>query len=95
MARYGESIYGTRGGPLAAADWGVTTQKGDKVYLHVLHWQGKLLALPPMKAAVRSARRLADGTAVGFTQNADGVVLTLPENKERKVDEVIVLTVAK
>jgi hypothetical protein len=48
-----------------------------------------------MQAAVRSARRLADGTAVGFTQNADGVVLTLPENKERKVDEVIVLTVAK
>jgi alpha-L-fucosidase len=95
MARYGESIYGSRGGPIAAADWGVTTQKGDKVYVHILHWQGKLLALPPMQAAVRSARRLADGTAVGFTQNADGVVLTLPENKERKVDEVIVLTVAK
>jgi len=95
MARYGESIYGTRGGPIAPADWGVSTQKADKVYVHVLHWSGKLLALPPIQGAVRSARMLGDDASVAFTQNRDGVVLTLPEKKERKVDEVIVLTVAK
>ena len=32
----GETIYGTRGGPLTASDWGVTTQKGNKVYVHIL-----------------------------------------------------------
>jgi alpha-L-fucosidase len=31
LAKYGDSIYGTRGGPVAPADWGVTTQKGNKV----------------------------------------------------------------
>jgi alpha-L-fucosidase len=31
MSRYGGAIYGTRGGPLAPADWGVTTQKGNKI----------------------------------------------------------------
>jgi alpha-L-fucosidase len=95
MSRFGDSIYGTRGGPIAPADWGVTTQKEDKVYVHVLHWNGKLLALPALPASVRSARLFPDGALVAFTQNGDGIVLTIPENKERKVDEVIVLTVAR
>lgn len=32
----GGSIYNTRGGPLPPRPWGVTTQKGDTVYLHLL-----------------------------------------------------------
>ena len=95
ISRYGDSIYGTRGGPIAPADWGVTTQKEDKVYLHVLHWNGKLLALPAMPTSVRSARTFPDGTPVAFTQNGDGVVLTIPEEKKGEVDRVIVLTVAR
>ncbi len=95
MARYGDSIYGTRGGPIAPADWGVTTQKDDRVYVHVLHWNGKLLALPAMPAPVRSARIFPDGEPVAYSQNGDGIVLTIPENKERKVDEVIVLGMAR
>jgi len=43
MSRYGDSIYGTRGGPIAPANWGVTTQKADKIYVHVLNWKSKLL----------------------------------------------------
>ena len=41
LRKYGESIYGTRGGPFAPADWGVTTHKDDKVYVHVLNWNSK------------------------------------------------------
>jgi alpha-L-fucosidase len=92
MSKYGDSIYGTRGGPIAPADWGVTTQKADKVYVHVLHWSGKLLALPPIKTAVRSAQLFPDNSPVAVTQNSDGVVLTLPEEKKGEVDRVIVLT---
>ena len=35
VAKYGQSIYGTRGGPVAPADWGVTTQKGNLVFAHI------------------------------------------------------------
>ena len=80
MARYGDSIYGTRGGPIAPADWGVTTQKEDKVYVHVLHWNGKLLALPAIRTSVRSAHVFPDGAPVAFSQGGDGIVLTIPEN---------------
>src|SRR6185312_8913189 len=46
LSLYGDSIYGTRGGPIPPADWGVTTQKADKIFVHVLNWSAHLLALP-------------------------------------------------
>ncbi len=95
MSRYGDSIYGTRGGPIAPADWGVTTQKADKIYVHVLNWKGKLLALPAVQESVGSAQSFPDGTPVVFHQSGDGVVLTLLEPKKDEVDRVMVLTLGK
>ena len=92
LARYGDSIYGTRGGPIAPADWGVTTQKNDKIYVHVLHWNAKLLALSPISDSIRAARLLTDNSSVPFTQNENGIVLTLPEPSPHELDRVVVLT---
>ncbi|MGW8182258.1 MAG: alpha-L-fucosidase, partial [bacterium] len=36
LARNGKSVYGTRGGPMAPQEWGVSTQKDGLVYLHLL-----------------------------------------------------------
>src|SRR5689334_11978453 len=52
LSKYGVTIYGTRGGPIPPGDWGVTTQKGDTVYVHVLHWNAQMLALPPLPRKV-------------------------------------------
>ena len=35
LAKYGESIYGTRGGPFRPGRFGVSTRKGRTIYLHV------------------------------------------------------------
>ncbi len=95
LAKYGDSIYGTRGGPVPAADWGVTTQKENKIYVHVLSWSSPLLALPPIAGKISSAQSLPDGAKTDFTQNSDGVILKLPAPKAEEVDRVIVLTLAK
>ena len=50
MAKNGEAIYGTRGGPIAPQPWGVTTRKGNRVYVHVLD-------APDTRAAAAAARR--------------------------------------
>lgn len=44
MKKNGESLYGTQAGPLPLHNWGVSTQKGNKIYLHVFNWpdNGKL-----------------------------------------------------
>jgi alpha-L-fucosidase len=94
MSRYGETIYGTRGGPIAPADWGVTTQKADKVYVHVLQWKAPLLALPPIEKTIKSALEFGNASPVEFKQTKDGVVLKIPSSGKSDVDRVIVLNVA-
>lgn len=93
LGRYGDSIYGTRGGPLAPADWGVTTHKGNKIYVHVLKWNAPLLALPPIKQSIAGGQELLSGTKVQVTQTGEGVVLHLPGAAKGQVDRVIVLSV--
>lgn len=95
MNKYGESIYGTRGGPLAPADWGVTTRKDGKIYVHVLHWNAPMLAIAPIEQKIGSAANLADGAAIDFKQSSDGVVLKLGAAANGEVDRVVVLNLSQ
>lgn len=89
--QYGESIYGTRGGPVAAGPWGVTTQHGSTVYVHVLDWNQPVLALAGIPRAVRSAKLLRDGSSVEFSTVKGGLVLKLSDAQPEEVDRVIAL----
>jgi alpha-L-fucosidase len=93
LAVYGEAIYGTRGGPIPPRPWGVTTQKGDRVYVHVLDWTDRDLTLPPLAGRVRSARMLDGGAAVPVRTTGTGVTLTLPAADAAMPDRVVVLEV--
>ena len=46
LEKYGESIYGTRGGPYKPGKGIVSTRKGDTVYVHVLQWCDESIVLP-------------------------------------------------
>jgi alpha-L-fucosidase len=91
MKQYGDSIYGTRGGPVATGPWGVTTLRGSTVYVHVLDWNQPVLALAGMPRAVHSARLLRDGSSVEFSAVKGGLVLKIPDPRPEEVDRVIVL----
>jgi alpha-L-fucosidase len=89
-SKYGESIYGTRGGPIPPHPWGVTTRKGNRVYVHVLDATDSSLLLPPLPSAVQSATLLNGGRAVDYKTGDFGVVLRLPADLD-PIDTVIVL----
>ncbi|MHB8502478.1 MAG: alpha-L-fucosidase [Candidatus Acidiferrales bacterium] len=91
LSKYGDSIYGTRGGPISPADWGATTQKGNKVYVHILRWNAPLLSLPPIEKHISGATSFLDGSLVEFTQNSDGIVLKVRPHNSEEIDRVIVL----
>lgn len=95
LQKNGESIYGTRGGPIAPRNWGVTTTKGDKVFVHVLDWQDPVLALPTLSRRVRSAHLLGDGKRVRYVENEFGLLLKLPEHDATEPDTVIVLELGR
>ena len=65
LKRYGESIYGTRGGDIPPHDWGVTTRKGNILYVHILDLGDDALYLP-LDSKVVSARCLNDGSQVEY-----------------------------
>ncbi len=94
LATYATSIYATRGGPVPPHEWGVTTQRADTVFVHVLSWPDRLLALPPLGARVVRARMLRAGAPVGVATSGAGVTLTLPEGGDEEADRVVVLTLA-
>jgi len=93
MRSYGETIYGTRGGPLTARDWGVTTQKGNKVYLHILQWFDEALTIPSWGKKIRSAKIHGSNTPVRFIENEFGITLKIPKSMQDPVDTIIELEV--
>jgi alpha-L-fucosidase len=93
LAANGESVYGTRSGPIAPREWGVTTRKGSKVFVHVFEWADPVLALPKLAAAVKRAYYLNDGAAVPVTAQPEAVLLRLRTERD-PIDTVVVLELA-
>jgi alpha-L-fucosidase len=77
LQQYGESVYGTRGGPLSPQAWGVTTQKGKLIYLHVFKApEGNAIVLPDAKLKIKSVKVLGGSTPVKFTKQKTGVTIS-------------------
>jgi alpha-L-fucosidase len=101
LAKNGESIYATRGGPVPPQAWGVTTQSKDgaKLYVHVMDPKATRIELPkahPYFAGPGPVRVLSGGTAqvVGLTATND-VQIELGETGRDPVDMIVVLERAR
>ncbi len=91
LKQNGEAIYGTRGGPIAPRPWGVTTQRGDTVYVHVLDWPDGSLILPAFGRRINRARLLRDGSPIRYEERAGELLLRLPPQRAEEYDTIIVL----
>lgn len=91
----GASIYGTRPGPLTPRPWGVTTQKGDTVFVHLLEGTDRVVALPALSRRVARAFLLDGGAAVTVASTAESVTLTLPRRDVAAPDQVVALILAR
>ena len=63
LRRYGETIYGTRGGPWKPGKSIVSTRTGNIVFLHLLDWNGETLTLPNIPRKIIRSSVLTGGTA--------------------------------
>jgi alpha-L-fucosidase len=89
-AKNGETIYGTRGGPIKPRVWGVSTQKGDTVYLHILDWNDDYLALPELPG-VTGAHVFGSNKKLELQQAKGWALLHLPAETRDPVDTIVVL----
>jgi alpha-L-fucosidase len=90
----GQSIYATRGGPVAPQKWGVTThaKKRDRIYVHILDPNTHQVKLPQMgKYFNGAAKQLHGGTVkMSLTPN-DELILDLPSDGRDPIDTIVVL----
>ncbi|MDR1602118.1 MAG: alpha-L-fucosidase [Tannerella sp.] len=95
LQQYGHTIYGTRGGPYKPADWGVSTRKGDKIFLHVLKQleSPSNIVLPDLGVDIKKCS-LTDGREIKcIRQDGGEYLIPLSPGDLKPVDTVIELTV--
>jgi alpha-L-fucosidase len=90
LAKYGESIYGTRGGPFVRGKWGAATQKGDTIYLHLLDPKREVVKLPPISKKIVSHRVLTGGSATVKQSNA-AIEVRVAEQDRQPIDTIVAL----
>ena len=90
LEKYGETIYGTRGGPFKPGDYGASTRKGKTIYLHLRDWAGDELGLPALPAKVQRSRVLTGGT-VEVRQSESGIAISAAAVAQPPLDTIVAL----
>ncbi|MBR5963000.1 MAG: alpha-L-fucosidase [Bacteroidaceae bacterium] len=101
LEKNGKTIYGTQGGCIEAQEWGVTTQRGKTLYVHLLPTADNALprniqlAIPKSANRLKSANFFGTKQKVSFKQTKEGVSITLPELDAAAPDIILELSFAK
>ena len=96
LTKYGESIYGTRGGPFKP-DKGkrfASTCKGNVIYVHIFTWSDEILKMPPIPAKILNSTVLTGGTTT-VMQTDDDIEISVPAADRDAIDTIVVLTLDK
>lgn len=91
LSKYGETIYGTRGGPILPKSWGVSTQKESKIFLHILNPEDKNLLITGFKGKVNKIEVFGRNEKLQFKQDTYGLTIELPKTLDR-YDTVLVVS---
>ena len=87
---FGETIYGTRQEPFPPKSWGVTTQKGNRIFIHILNADGNTLLIPPI-GSISSIKLFQNQQKVQFIEGKLGTVIEIPANTMDTPDIVLEL----
>jgi len=94
LAKYGDSLYGTRAGPISPRIWGVTTRKDNRIFIHILDWQDDALFLPRLDTPIKRAYFMQTGQPVTMVATDYGTILRLPTYDKTAPDSIVVLEIA-
>ena len=95
LQKNGETIYGTSGGYIRPQPWGAITQKGNRIFIHLLDAKEDKLLIPfPQK--IKSAKIFGTNTLVKFQQLPDGyIVLDVKSIEKAEYDTIVEVEITK
>ena len=89
VKQYGASIYGTRGGPLAPQNWGVTTQDAKHVYVHILAAQKRGALFIPGVMKPTKITLMGTSTNLPYSIRPNGLLIDIHGIAAKGPDTVI------
>ena len=92
-SKNGESIFGTRGGPVPPQTWGVTTQKDNSVFVHILDWKSNSFLLPNFSGAIKKMVDFSTKKPLDYESTSFGTLIQLPDDWNGAVDYIIEISV--
>jgi alpha-L-fucosidase len=95
VKQYGNTIYGTRGGPMNAENWGVTTQNEENVYLHLLGNPGTAEVFIPGSYQIDKIKGINLSNKMDVKANDKGIVIKISSIDFSIVDNIVLLPKAK
>ena len=91
----GEAIHGTKASPFPYLPWGRATMKGQKLYLHVMHWpEDGILGVPLMSKAKKAYLLASPKTRLKISQSNERLEISLPREAPDNILSIIVLEFA-
>ncbi len=94
LAKYGESLMDTRGGPYKPTKDFACTRKDSTIYLHILKRGVGDFKLPALPAAIVSAKLLTGGK-VRASQTATELSLSISPKNPKEIDVIVKLELDK
>jgi alpha-L-fucosidase len=96
LDEYGQTIYGTRGGPFKPTDWGVSTRTEDRIYIHLLQWFGDSpsIVVPEFGMEITSCRLLGGG-ALAYSREDGWHRFDIPGDAVNPINTIIEIEVAE
>ncbi|MDC6366909.1 MULTISPECIES: alpha-L-fucosidase [Flavobacteriaceae] len=91
LRTYGATIYGTKAGPVPPSEEMASTQKGKKIYLHLLLGEDKVF-VKDFSGKIKSVK-LFDGTPIKYVKNGYGLLLDIPKEKIDPIDTIVEITI--
>ena len=91
MKDYAPTVQGVRGGVVAPHEWGVTTQKDNKLYVHIFETDDNALLIPYTGNKLKSAVEYKSRKPIKYTMTPQGPVINLPVRDKNMADYVIEL----
>ena len=90
LQQYGSTVYDTRGAVTIPQKWGGFTQKGNKLYLHLLQkTEGDFLFVPELKQKIKKATTFDNRTEVKIKQQPEGTFIYLNGINWNEIDTIV------
>jgi alpha-L-fucosidase len=96
LLKYGNSIYGTKGGPYTPNEIYAATRKENRIYLHVFQRKAASIELPSLPGIKITKAYFMNGKAVSFSQPVgEHIRIDLPPVLPDELGSVIVMELDK